>query len=417
MTDPLRAAFRKPFAQQVAAWRLRLGNLVPTAKWDDIRHAQHDRAFMVAGATKADLLADLAAAVDRAVAEGTGFEAFKKDFRGIVEKHGWHGWTGDTTDKARNWRMRTIYRTNMRTTYMAGRHAQLVEGAYEYWVYRHGGSQEPRIRHLGWDGLILPPDDPFWATHYPPNDWGCSCRVFGARSIEGARRRGGDPSVELGEGWDKADPKSGMPAGIGKGWDYAPGASVAADVSAMADKTVKWEHVLAKEFMASLPVAVVDDFATGYRSLPSFQDSARRYVDAIQRARDNQVQPAVEPFLTLGRLTSRQVNEVARLGIDAAGYDFNFEASGIAHILKEHSDLTRERLRGQRPVTPLDLALLPQLLDQPFTIEPGVPTRNPNTRAVMFHIDRPGERWNAVFEVRRGRRMLALKTLYIFARN
>lgn len=236
VADPIRATFRKPFGEQVAAFRLRLGDLVPTARWDDIRHSAHDRAFMVAGATKADLLADLGAAVDRAIVEGTGFEAFKRDFRGVVEKHGWHGWTGDTTDKARNWRMRTIYRTNMRTSYMAGRHAQLTKGNFKYWVYRHGGSLEPRLHHLAWDGLVLPAGHAFWATHYPPNGWGCSCRVFGARSIAGARRRGGDPSVKLQDGWDKREARTGTPKGIGKGWDYAPGASVADTVLALRGK-------------------------------------------------------------------------------------------------------------------------------------------------------------------------------------
>lgn len=236
MAEPLRGAFRRPFAEQVAAFRLRLGDLVSTSRWDDITRNQHDRAFMVAGAAKADLLADLAAAVDKAIAEGTGFEAFQRDFRSIVEKHGWHGWTGDTTEKARNWRMRTIYRTNMRTTHMAGRHAQLVEGGFKYWVYRHGGSQEPRLHHLAWDGLILPPEHPFWATHFPPNGWGCSCRVFGADSIEGAKRRGGDPSVKLEDGWDKRDPKTGAPPGIDKLWDYAPGGSVADEVRSLRGK-------------------------------------------------------------------------------------------------------------------------------------------------------------------------------------
>jgi len=239
MAEPIEATFHRPFKEQLAAFRLRLGDLVPTARWDDLRHSAHDRAFMVAGATKADLLDDLAAAVDKAIAEGTGFEAFKSDFRGLVEKHGWHGWTGDTTEKARNWRMRTIYRTNMRTSYMAGRFAQLQAGKFKFWIYRHGGSVEPRLQHLSWDGLILPPDHPFWTTHYPPNGWGCSCRVFGARSIAGAVRRGGNPSVQLKPGWDKIERRTGTPKGIGKGWDYAPGASVSETVLQLRDKLEK----------------------------------------------------------------------------------------------------------------------------------------------------------------------------------
>ncbi len=235
MTE-LATLFRRPFRQQVAAFRLRLGNLVPTSRWDDISKAQHDRAFMVAGATKADLLADLAQAVDKAVSSGTSLEEFRRDFRRIVEDRGWHGWTGEGTRAGEAWRTRVIYRTNMRTSYMAGRLAQLREAGYPFFVYRHGGSADPREWHLAWDGLVLPADHPFWTTHFPPNGWGCSCYVLGARSREAARRLGGDPDKVLPAGWENIDPRTGEPKGIGRGWGYAPGASVSDAVTALAPK-------------------------------------------------------------------------------------------------------------------------------------------------------------------------------------
>jgi len=235
MTD-IAATFRRPFPEQVTAFRLRLGDLVPTARWDDIERSAHDRAFMVAGAVKADLLSDLGRAVDQAITEGTGFEAFKTDFRDIVERHGWHGWTGEGTPGGEEWRMRVIYRTNMRVSYQAGRFAQLREGGFKYWVYRHGGSHDPRPEHLALDGLILPADHPFWMIWFPPNGWGCSCRVFGARSMKAAIRRGGKPNVALPSNWNQRSPKTGMPDGIDKGWDYAPGASAADTILAFRDK-------------------------------------------------------------------------------------------------------------------------------------------------------------------------------------
>jgi hypothetical protein len=226
MPRTLSGAFAKPFPAQLAAFRLRLGNLVPTSRWDDLQRGQHDRGFMVAGATQADLLEDLAKAVDRAISEGRGFDAFKSEFRNIVEKRGWHGWTGEGTEAGENWRMRTIYRTNMRTSYMAGRHAQLVDGNYKYWVYRHSGAVHPRLDHLSWDGITLPPDHPFWITHYGPNGWGCGCLVRGANSDRRVAKVGGDLSIPLPDGWNVRDPKTGTFPGIGKLWDYAPGASV-----------------------------------------------------------------------------------------------------------------------------------------------------------------------------------------------
>lgn len=223
MADTVSGILGRPFPEQVAAFRLRLGNLVPTRRWDDISGAAHDRAFMVAGAMKADLLADLAGAVDKAIAEGRGIEAFRRDFREIVTRQGWHGWTGEGSRRGEAWRTRVIYRTNMATTYAAGRLAQLVEGGFSFWVYRHGGSREPRIQHLSWNGLTLPPEHAWWDTHYPPNGWGCSCFVLGARSEAGARRLGGDPDKPLPRGWDTTNPRTGAPPGIDRGWGHAPG--------------------------------------------------------------------------------------------------------------------------------------------------------------------------------------------------
>lgn len=227
----LTGIFRRPFPEQVAAFRLRLADLRGTAVWTDLWQAEHDRAFMVAGAMKADLLADLAGAVEKAIAEGTGIETFRRDFREIVERRGWHGWTGEGTKRGEAWRTKVIYKTNMQTSYSAGRWAQLMKAGYPLLVYRHGGSLEPRPEHLSWDGLILPVEHPFWASHAPPNGWGCSCYVTGARSERGAVRLGGKPGKTLPEGWNQPSPKTGAPAGIDRGWDYAPGSSVAGAVA------------------------------------------------------------------------------------------------------------------------------------------------------------------------------------------
>jgi hypothetical protein len=229
------AGFARPFKEQVAALELRLANLRPTARWDDLWQQDHDLAFVIAGATKADLLADLASAVEKSIAHGGTLEQFRADFRGIVEARGWHGWTGEGTAKGEAWRTRIIYKTNMSASYAAGRFAQLKAGGFKYWVYHHGNARDPRIEHLGWDGLVLTADHPFWVAHYPPNGWGCTCYVSGARTEALARRRAGK-DVALPDGWNAISPKTGAPIGIDKGWAYAPGASVADAIKAITAK-------------------------------------------------------------------------------------------------------------------------------------------------------------------------------------
>ena len=79
-----------------------------------------------------------------------------------IERHGWSHTGG------RDWRSRIIYSTNIATSYAAGREAQ----------------------------------------------------------IAAADRLGGRWSDDPPDGWANIDPKTGAPAGIDRGWGYAPGASL-----------------------------------------------------------------------------------------------------------------------------------------------------------------------------------------------
>lgn len=220
MADPLDGILKSPFAEQVAFFLAKLANLVPTEAWDDLWKSQHDRAFMVAGAMKAELLADLFGEVLTAIKDGQGIESFRKNFDKIVEKHGW-SYTGE-----RNWRTRVIYQTNMSTSYSAGREAQIVAGGFPFAMYKHSDSVvHPRPLHLSWDGLVLPVNHPFRKTHATPNGWGCECRWIGIRNESMARRLGGRWGDNPPEGWDAIDPKTGEQVGIDKGWGYQPGAT------------------------------------------------------------------------------------------------------------------------------------------------------------------------------------------------
>ncbi|MBS0507750.1 MAG: hypothetical protein JSR53_10250 [Proteobacteria bacterium] len=229
MPDVAAAAFGfgTPFEAQIAYLRAKLA--LPTERWGEIEAAAHDRAFTVAGAAKADLVADLQAVMVQRATDGQGLQAFRRDFKAIVAKHGWTGWTGEGSAEGEAWRTRVIYQTNMATAYAAGRRQQLLEPGYvrlrPYWRYIHSDTvMHPREQHLAWHGLTLAHDHPFWIAHFPPNGFGCQCRVVAVSAREGeasARAGLGEPP----EGWDELDPKTGAPVGIGKGFGHAPGAA------------------------------------------------------------------------------------------------------------------------------------------------------------------------------------------------
>jgi hypothetical protein len=246
--------FNTPFVEQLDYFRAKLN--LPTQRWDDIQRAAHDRAFIIAGVEKADLLADLREAVDKAINEGRGLEAFRKDFRAIVRKHGWTGWTGEGTKAGEAWRTKIIYETNMSTSYAAGRYRQMSSPAYlkgmPDWRYVHSDSvMHPRPLHLAWNGLVLPHDHPFWETHFPPNGWGCQCRavpVIGPFAGDHT-----DPP----SWWDQIDPNTGAQIGIDRGFDYAPGANVDTPLAQMVEaKLINYPAAIAAALAAALAAEV-----------------------------------------------------------------------------------------------------------------------------------------------------------------
>lgn len=214
-----------PFQEAIDLFRQKVN--LPTERWNDLWAGMHARAFMVAGASKDELLADLRAAVDKAISDGTTLATFRKDFDQIVAQHGWSYQGG------RGWRTRVIYETNLRTAYMAGRYRQMTDpavlAARPYWEYRHGDSAHPRPMHLSWNGTVLPADHPWWQTHYTPNGWGCKCKVFALSGRDLARlgKTGPDTAPDNGT-YDWVDKKTGVitqgiPRGIDPGWDYNVG--------------------------------------------------------------------------------------------------------------------------------------------------------------------------------------------------
>ena len=156
-------------------------------RWQDVWAESQAKAFTAAGAMKLDILKDIRGAVDTALAEGQTLEQFKKELVPKLKKKGWWGKEVEVVDKQTGevrttrvdpWRMRTIYQTNLQSAYNAGRwKAQIEDDNRPYFHYVAVLDGVTRQSHRELNNTVLPKDDPFWDVNYPPNGWGCRCRV------------------------------------------------------------------------------------------------------------------------------------------------------------------------------------------------------------------------------------------------
>ena len=378
--------FNQPFAEQLAFFRQKLN--LPTERWDDIELAAHDRAFMVAGAQGADLLADLRAAVDKAIADGTGLQQFRKDFAQTVADNGWTGWTGEGTPGGVAWRTKVIYQTNMSTSYAAGRYKQLSDPELlkilPYWQYHHNDSvMHPRPLHVSWDGLTLPPDDPFWDTHYPPNGWGCQCWVSAVSKD--------DFMVAITNGKGPANAPTGT-EGVDQGFGYAPGAK--------ADTALR---EIVQDKLISYPPAITTALSRDVNRYINAQDPVPDFVSTAL------ADSATIAPLWLGFVDNFETVSAAA-GRDVKGFMVLLPPDAIRHAEKSHG----YDGGSQRAPTAQDYENIVQVLTEPDSLRAGNVTAKGLPTVVA--VKKIGEEiFRCVFEVRYGKlnRALALLSLVI----
>lgn len=146
---------------------------------------------------RADLLQDIHQALLAAKKDGVPFKRFLRQLKPTLEKKGWWGAreiidpkTGEIkTVHINSRRLENIFRTNMRVSYNVGRYKKQRASSFEYWRYVSMRLPTSREEHSALHGTILHRDNPFWQTNYPPNGWGCKCKVT-AYSKSQVERRG-----------------------------------------------------------------------------------------------------------------------------------------------------------------------------------------------------------------------------------
>ncbi|MEM5789966.1 MAG: phage minor head protein [Syntrophobacteraceae bacterium] len=219
-----------PFRDAIEYFRRKLN--LPTLTWTDVWQEMNARSFVVAGTMQAELIQGFREAVEKGIADGTTLAEFRKDFDRIVQKHGWAYKGG------RAWRTSVIFNTNLRVAYQAGHYRQMMDpdvlAARPYWRYSAVMDGRTRPMHAAWNNLVLPYDDPWWKSHYPPNGWGCRCTVVNhsGREVDRLRDRGVklveeapeirmiDHQVRQSDGTIKT---VSVPEGIDPGWAYNVG--------------------------------------------------------------------------------------------------------------------------------------------------------------------------------------------------
>lgn len=224
--------------------------LRPAFSWLDVWGEEHAKAFTVAKATETELLGTFQRSISTALKEGQTFETWKEEVEKELRRLKWWGPrevtdplgrdTSKIVDFSSPRRLRTIFNSNMRAARAAGQwqRIQRSKRALPFILYVQSVSLNPRSEHLGWVGTILPVDDPFWRTHFPPNGWECKCAVRSVTARE-AKSLGYDPDVPGPQiVWRKfVNRRTGevmqLPEGIDRGWQTNSGLSRAKGLTNM----------------------------------------------------------------------------------------------------------------------------------------------------------------------------------------
>jgi SPP1 gp7 family putative phage head morphogenesis protein len=134
------------------------------------------QAFWVSHVAQLDVVHHVWRALDKAIANGTALDDFKKSVSAALRK----AWAGSVEDPA--WRMETIFRTNIQNAYSAGRYRQATtpEVLEDRPVWMFDAILDGRETEFcnTCDGIKRPADDPWWKTHYPPGHFNCRSSVI-----------------------------------------------------------------------------------------------------------------------------------------------------------------------------------------------------------------------------------------------
>jgi SPP1 gp7 family putative phage head morphogenesis protein len=301
--------FDVPPERAIAYFRAK--GLRPTFSYADMLGAAHDQAFTVAKMLDVDMLGQVRASLESALANGTSFGEWKRELEPILKAGGWWG-DREIVDPATGakvparlgsaWRLETIFRTNMQTAYAAQAWREIEEqaDAAPFLMYDAVDDFRTRPLHASWDRRVLPVSSAWWKTHYPPNGYNCRCGVIQLSADQLADMGLSPTPAPEGGTYKWTNPRTGevvrVPEGIDPGFDRNPGLSDAGDARALLREKV---DVLPPSMQEAAKAAIRREFDTSHEAgrwhRESFDDAPtwvrdvvldQQFVEVQAKARD-----------------------------------------------------------------------------------------------------------------------------------
>jgi SPP1 gp7 family putative phage head morphogenesis protein len=160
-----------------------------TWSWKEVMDDANNKVFQVAKSLNMEILQTIRNEVDQAIKDGVSFENFRENLEPKLQAQGWWGKKEivgprgvEEVQLGSPHRLETIYRTNVQSSYNAGRWQGQVENKRRrpYLMLVEVIDKSTRDSHREMSGSIAPVDSPFWQgpnSWYPPNGWRCRGRV------------------------------------------------------------------------------------------------------------------------------------------------------------------------------------------------------------------------------------------------
>ncbi len=229
-----------------------------------------------------------------------------------------------------------------------------VVAAYPYYRYIARMDKRTRAEHAKLNNLVLPKDDPFWATHTPPWEFGCRCDLEDCDEEEAAKYGIGTAvtkeNPEGGADFAQVDNPETGPVNVNppeSGFVFRPAEAMAVQDMSLVQKVEARREILARmesilpedQVLKVTSTAPVDQAS---QVMPLNLKEIRGLVEKVAAGK------LPEQKVSLGDLLPEHVDAIglpptkASISYTSPGVERQF---GVAHNLKNHDEVAADAER------------------------------------------------------------------------